>query len=88
MKMLEESRSQSGQESFVLHMAEYKKDGTYLEIGAWDGLDLSNTFLLETKYGWRGVALDIVPEYVERYGSNRKNKCLLEDATTSDFKKF
>jgi hypothetical protein len=88
MKFLTESNSQSGQESFVLHMTNYKNSGTYLEIGAWDGLDLSNTYFLETKYGWTGIALDIVQEYAERYASKRKNMCLLADATTVDFEQI
>ena len=85
MELIKGSNSQSGQESFVLHMLDQKQNGTYLEIGAWDGIHLSNTYLLETKYGWKGIALDIVDEFVNRYNSKRANPCLLRDALTTDF---
>lgn len=85
MKILPDSKSQSGQESFVLHVLDFKKNGTYLEVGAWDGIDLSNTLLLETEYGWNGIALDIIEEYVLRYNEKRGNLCLLGDATAINF---
>lgn len=85
MKILPNSQSQSGQESFVLHVLDFKKNGTYLEVGAWDGIDLSNTYLLETEYGWKGIALDIIEEYVLRYNEKRENLCLLADATAINF---
>lgn len=86
MKLLKKSHSQSGQESFVLAMLEYKGNGTYLEVGAWDGIDLSNTFLLEKKYGWKGIAIDINEDYVDRYNKKRKNLCLHADALATDYK--
>lgn len=86
MKILPNSQSQSGQESFVLHVLEFKKKGTYLEVGAWDGVELSNTYLLETEYGWNGIALDIVEDFVLRYSAKRRNLCLLGDATTINFR--
>jgi hypothetical protein len=85
MKLLPESHSQSGQESFVLHTTDFKKRGTYVEVGAWHGVELSNTFLLETEYEWEGIAFDVVEEYAQRYNLARKNPCLLSDATTTDF---
>jgi hypothetical protein len=88
MKILNNSHSQSGQESFVLHMLDFKSNGTYLEIGAWDGIELSNTYLLESEYGWTGIALDIVEEYVTRYNDKRKNICILADATNSNFEEL
>jgi hypothetical protein len=69
-------------------MLDFKTNGTYLEIGAWDGIELSNTYLLESEYGWRGIALDIVEEYVTRYNRKRKNICILADATNSNFEEL
>jgi hypothetical protein len=88
MKLLKKSHSQSGQESFVLNMLEYKKNGTYLEVGAWDGVDLSNTYLLESEYGWSGLAIDINKDYVDRYNKKRENICLHADALATNYEEL
>jgi hypothetical protein len=82
MKLIPESHSQSGQESMVLSLLEYKKFGTYLEIGAWDGIDLSNTYLLESEYSWNGLAIDIKRKFVKRYNKVRVNPCIKAKALT------
>ena len=85
MKLYEGSYSQAGQESFVLNTLNEKNNGFYLEIGAYDSKIMSNTYLLETKYGWSGIALEIDPDRSEEYSSNRSNICLTADATTFDY---
>ena len=32
-----------------------KKDGFFVDIGAGNGKDLSNTYLLEKNFGWKGM---------------------------------
>lgn len=88
MKLFPGSHSQSGQESLVLSLLNEAKGGTYLEIGAWDGIDLSNTYLLENEYNWKGVALDIERKYVKRYRKTRKNPCVLANALEIDYKEL
>ena len=39
--------SQSGQDAFVLSHFKNKKNGVFLDIGANDGVSLSNTYYLE-----------------------------------------
>ena len=41
------SHSQLGQDLEVLKVFNDKTDGFFIEIGASDGIDLSNTYLLE-----------------------------------------
>ena len=48
------SRSQISQDLFVYFFSNYKKNGFFIEIGACDGVHLSNTFMLE-KIGWSGI---------------------------------
>ena len=40
-------KSQLGQEIFALIENDFKRDGYFIEFGATDGLELSNTHLLE-----------------------------------------
>lgn len=49
------SKSQLRQDLFVLSELNFKKDGYFIEFGASDGVRLSNTHLLETKFGWSGI---------------------------------
>lgn len=51
----EHSPAQLKQDVFVLHELGYKEHGFFVEFGATNGVDLSNTFLLEKKYNWTGI---------------------------------
>src|SRR5208282_3167640 len=44
---LPRSRAQLRQDLFVLSELDFKKNGFFVEFGATNGLDLSNTYLLE-----------------------------------------
>lgn len=55
------SYSQLGQDLWVLSVLNNKRDGTFVDIGCATPFFLSNTAWLETKYGWRGVGIDISP---------------------------
>jgi FkbM family methyltransferase len=56
----EKNFSQNNQDLFVLYFTQYfGKKGFYVEIGAGDGIKLSNTNLLE-KAGWQGIIVDPV----------------------------
>ena len=85
MKYFSQSNSEAGQESFVLNMLDEKKNGYYVEIGAFESRKTSNTYLLEGAYDWKGVALEIVLEHAREYNSNRNNPCLCADATDFDY---
>ena len=77
--------SQAGQDKFVLESLDYKRNGFYVEIGAYHSKDISNTYVLEKDYGWSGVSFEIVPDWVDEFNLNRINKCYLADATTFDY---
>ena len=80
--------SQSNQDLFVLELLDYKKNGTYLEIGGSEPIKINNTYLMETDYEWTGVSVEIDSGLCEKYNKTRKNKCINEDATTLDYKKL
>jgi hypothetical protein len=63
--------SQIGQDLEVLRFYNYKKNGFFIEIGASDGILLSNTYLLERNYNWRGICVEPIPSNYELLCKNR-----------------
>jgi FkbM family methyltransferase len=55
LRSITEFRSQLGQDIFALLETGAKKNGYFIEFGATNGVDLSNTFILEKNYGWHGI---------------------------------
>jgi FkbM family methyltransferase len=55
---MDEAHAQLFQDLLVLFLLAEKRDGYFVEFGAMDGINLSNTFLLEHKYGWRGIVAE------------------------------
>jgi len=55
---LHTSKSQNGQDLFALLTNEFKREGFFIEIGATNGVALSNTLLLERKFNWSGLLVE------------------------------
>jgi FkbM family methyltransferase len=54
--------SQFGQDFWVFgEVFNEKRQGYFVEIGAANGITLSNTFLLEKRYKWRGLCIEADP---------------------------
>jgi FkbM family methyltransferase len=71
------SYSQLGQDIDVLKVYNYKKNGFFIEIGANDGVTLSNTYLLEKDYDWRGICVEPLPDKKDKLIANRpKSICI------------
>jgi len=62
------------QDLFALFVLSEKRDGYFVEIGACDGLDLSNTLLLEKSYGWRGIVSEAAHVWHGALTRNRSAK--------------
>ena len=56
--LMKNSKSELNQDIFVLDRLNFKKNGYFIDLGAADGVELSNTYLLEKKFNWRGVLCD------------------------------
>lgn len=84
-----ESYAQIGQDAFVLNLLQYKTNGLFLDIGAGPPKFISNTYLLEKKYNWAGISVEldyrskIAWEYSDRDCSN----FLYENAFDVDYDK-
>jgi FkbM family methyltransferase len=73
-----ESYSQIGQDLWVQETLKNKKNGYFLDIGAHDGLYLSNTYLLERNYDWDGLCIEGNPLIIDSLKQNRKCVCVEE----------
>ena len=85
LESIQINHSQLHQDIFVLCMLAGKRGGTYLEIGAHEPIFISNTYLLEQGFGWRGVGLELDREMVERHWQLRRNPCLHANALQVDY---
>jgi FkbM family methyltransferase len=72
--ILKKSKSQFRQDLFVLSELNYKKNGFFIEFGATNGVDISNTYLLETEYGWNGILAEPAKIWHHDLDNNRKAK--------------
>lgn len=52
------SPSQLGADLVCASLSNFKENGFFVEFGATDGLTISNTFLLEKHYGWKGILVE------------------------------
>ncbi len=48
----------------------------FVDVGARDGIFISNTYILEKDYGWSGICIEPHPELFKMLEKNRKTKCL------------
>ncbi len=70
------SYSQYEQDIYILNnFFQTKKDGTFVDIGAHDGVTLSNSLLFE-ELGWSGICIEPLPKIFEQLKQNRKCKCI------------
>ena len=66
-----EHYSQFGQDILALYLTEFKTDGYFVEFGASDGIENSNTLLLEREYNWTGILAEPQSSYLPALYDNR-----------------
>ena len=77
--VIEKIYSQLYQDAFASFLIGGKFEKTFLEFGATDGLKLSNSYLLEKFFNWRGVLSEPSPQWHESLKKNRKNTEIITD---------
>jgi FkbM family methyltransferase len=55
LQNIDYSKSQIRQDIFALSVNGFKKNGFFVEFGATNGVDLSNSHILEKQFGWSGI---------------------------------
>jgi len=68
--------SQIGQDKFIDEFFQKKEGLAFLDIGAHDGVSISNTFFLEKERNWNGICIEAQPSEFEKLKSNRKCTCI------------
>jgi FkbM family methyltransferase len=71
LRNLDNSKSQFRQDLFVLTELNNKRDGFFVEFGATNGVDWSNTYFLEKEYGWTGILAEPAKVWHEELLRNR-----------------
>ena len=65
--------SEGNEEVIIRHFLADGRNGFFLDVGAYHYKDKSNTYYLEKKLGWRGIAIDANAEFEQGYLDNRPN---------------
>ena len=61
-----------------------RKGGRFLDVGAHDGIQTSNTYALETYLDWTGVCIEANPDLAKSCRQNRPNSQTVQAAVWSD----
>lgn len=70
--------SQHGEDYFLWKFFDYKENGFFIEVGAFDGIHLSNSYSFELE-GWTGICIE-PGQYFEACKKNRPNSICINAA--------
>jgi FkbM family methyltransferase len=73
--MTDSFRSQVGQDRWVAETLAFKRDGYFVDIGAYDGVHISNSYYLEKELGWRGICAEANFELYQKLVMSRSVAC-------------
>jgi len=69
-------QSQYSQDKFVDNFLQHKENGVFLDIGAHDGVFLSNSYFFERKRNWQGICFEPNPRLYKDLVLNRECDCI------------
>ena len=70
------SQPETEQDAWVIRTLKCKRDGLFIEIGAFDGIYHSNTLTLERELGWNGILIEADPYYATYAARARQARVL------------
>ena len=76
-RFIQRTKSQFGQEILALSINNWKRNGYFVEFGALDGIQHSNTYLLEKEFEWTGIVAECGKKWKKALEQNRD--CHIED---------
>jgi FkbM family methyltransferase len=87
LKYLRKSKSQLRQDLFVLSQLNFTTNGFFVEFGATNGVNLSNTYLLEKEFGWTGILAEPAKCWHKDLKNNRSSSidtnCVWKDSNST-----
>jgi FkbM family methyltransferase len=66
-------RSNGPEEWIIRDVFHDKRNGVFVDVGAWHWETGSNTYFLEQDLGWSGLAIDASPEFAAGWRDHRPN---------------
>lgn len=72
-------KAQFGEDRLLAEHFGHKQEGFYVEIGAYDGVEMSNTYYFE-RLGWRGILVEADPELAEQCRQARPKSAVVNCA--------
>ena len=76
-------KSQLGQDKyFNENFFKNKRDGVFVDIGAYDGITNSNSWFFEKELGWKGICIEPLPHAYKKLREMRN--CICVNAAISD----
>lgn len=77
---------QAKQDKYVLKVLNEKRNGYFLEIGSNHPIQINNSYLLETEYGWKGIMVEYHARFLPLYQTHRPNSIhVINDATKVNY---
>jgi len=78
--------SANGEDFLLWQFFNFKQDGFYIDVGAFDGIHFSNTYSFEIQ-GWKGACVEPNPVFFPYLVKNRPASTCLQAACVSDMEK-
>jgi FkbM family methyltransferase len=77
LQLVARMKSQYGQDLVALAASNFAHEGYFVEFGATDGVSLSNTWLLENDFGWKGILAEPARGWHSSLRMNRN--CIIDE---------
>jgi FkbM family methyltransferase len=72
-----QTSAQNKEDLVLIRYFDGKHNGVFVDVGAHDGVQFSNTYLLEKHYGWSGVCIEPNPDSFKKLVENRpRSECV------------
>ncbi len=69
--------SENGQDKWVVEeVFKRRREGFFVDIGAYNGVEISNSYYLEQQLGWSGICVEPIPKLFTRLARDRKCICV------------
>ena len=81
-------QSQSNEDRVLVEIFKDMCKGTYVELGALDGIRFSNTYVFHQDLEWQGVLVELSPANYVNLKANRKHELAVVNAGICDTEKI